>query len=160
MSGPLDNPKLERFAQEYVACGCIGAEAYRRAYGVDKSPNPDKRAYDLLNKNPDLQRRITELQSEVKSDRIMSANELAEYLTEAARTPVNNIDGDSMFAQEISHTERGTTVKSVSKLRALELLSKIRGYLAPDRLEVTEIREPIAELRKRVKSAKGRHARE
>lgn len=123
---PLDDTRHERFAvmvaegkpatQAYVDVYCCTLEnAERNAYRV--------RDYDGVNQ------RVKYLQSQAASAKIMSQREAMEYLSDAVRTPIGEIDENSPLAQEVEYKEDGSRkVKSVPKLGAIEQLAKLAGW--------------------------------
>lgn len=123
----LDNPRHERFANE-VAKGKKGAEAYRTVYGQDLK-NPRGQASDLIRDNKDISERIKELQALGTSEDVMTLREELEYLTRAILTPLDQIDESSVLCQRAKYSETGRELWMVDKLRALELLARLKGEL-------------------------------
>lgn len=118
-------PKQEKFCQEYIRCG-NASEAYRRAYDA-KNMKPETinvKAVELL-KNGKVSVRLSELNAEIKSKAIASAQEVQELLTKLLRgeemeqVPMS-LDGEFYMA------EKKITPKD--RIKAGETLAKMRGY--------------------------------
>ena len=113
------NPKQERFCSEYVTCGNAAA-AYRQAYGTTSDGTARANASKLL-RNQKIQTRIAELQSEVASAAVCTAQEIQERLTSIARREQT----DTVYLPNGTCAQRPTAVRD--SIRALELLAKIHG---------------------------------
>lgn len=123
----LDNPRHEKFAQA-VAKGAKGAVAYRDVYGKHLKA-PRSMASDLVRDNPDISERIKELQAESNTAQVLTLQQEKEYLTRAILTPLDQIDESSILCQRVKYSETGREIWMVDKLRAMELLAKLKGEL-------------------------------
>ena len=112
-------PKQEKFCIEYVASG-NAASAYRLAYGTLNEATSRSNASKLL-RNPAVQTRIQELQAQVASAAVCTAQEIQERLTSIARREQT----DTVYLPNGTCAQRPTAVRD--SIRALELLAKISG---------------------------------
>lgn len=130
----LDNPRHEAFCQ-HVAKGFKGAEAYREVYGKDRK-NARGGASDLIRDNPDISARIKELSARSAEGAVMTLREEMEFLTRAILTPIDQIDETHVLCQRVKRTDAGTEFWSVDKLRAMELLARLKKELSDKPLNV------------------------
>jgi hypothetical protein len=131
--GPLDNPRHEAFAQA-VASGMQGAQAYRKVYG-DHLKNPRSQASDLLKDNPDISERVKEIQDTGAKGAVMTLQQEMEYLTKAILTPIDQIDETSILCQRVKNSDSGRELWMVDKLRAMEMLIRLKGEFAADKVQ-------------------------
>ena len=73
----------ENFCLEYVRSG-NAAQAYKAAYSVTNTGTAKANGSRLL-KNPAVQSRIAELQAQVENEKICTAREIQERLSQIAR---------------------------------------------------------------------------
>lgn len=130
----LDNPRHEAFAQA-VASGMKGAGAYRKVYG-EQVKSPRSQASDLM-KDPDISQRVREIVGKGISGAVMTLQQELEYLTRAIVTPIDQIDETSPLCQRAKYSETGRELWMVDKLRAMELLIRLKGEFAADKVAVT-----------------------
>lgn len=138
----LDNPRHEKFAQG-LAKGMTGSKAYRHAYG-DQVKAPRQQAHDLL-KDTDISRRVKELQGKAASGDVMTLQQEMEYLTKAILTPIDQIDETSIFCQRVKHSETGRELWMVDKLRAMEMLIRLKGEFAAEKVELSGLLKTTSE---------------
>jgi hypothetical protein len=74
-------------------------------------------------------------------DRIVSKQELLEFLTQVIRTPAGAIDKHDPLCQSFKETEKEHAIRLPDKLRATEQICKIMGWDAPEKVE-EEIKTP------------------
>lgn len=123
-------PKQEKFCQEYIQCG-NASEAYRRAYNSEnmKSDTINRRAKELMD-NGKIKARLQELNAEIKSDAIASAQEVQEILTKLLRGEINEecvvVESTGDYQSEARIIEKQATPKD--RIKAGEALAKMRGY--------------------------------
>lgn len=129
----LTNPRHEAFAQA-IARGVKIATAYTEVYGPHVK-HPNDNAAHLLRRFPQVSARVAELQAKSAEGAVMSLREKLEFLTKAVLTPANQINGSSPLCQRIKPNGE---IHMVDKLRALELLARLKG-------EFTTTREPEVE---------------
>ena len=113
------NPKQEIFCFEYVKSGNATA-AYSVAYGTTNESSAAAKASALLRK-PNIQERLTEIQSEIASEKIASATEVQERLSAIARREIT----EEVILSSGERVQRQVAIKDV--LKALEILCKIHG---------------------------------
>lgn len=111
-------PKQERFCVEYLSTG-NAAEAYQRAYGGGRDSARTK-ASALLRK-ANIQARLSELQAEVVSEKILTATEIQERLSSIARRELY----ETITLPNGEQVQKQTSIKD--SCRALELLAKVNG---------------------------------
>lgn len=123
-------PKQEKFCQEYIQCG-NASEAYRRAYKADKMKTETihKRSGELM-QNGAVAGRISELNAEIKSKAIASAEEIQETLTKLLRGEIQEecvtVEGVGDGCSEARIIKKQVTPKD--RIKAGETLAKMRGY--------------------------------
>lgn len=113
------NPMQERFCIEYVASG-NGKASYMKAFEVTNSGTARVNASKLL-KNPEVQERLKELQSEIESQKICAASEIQERLSSIARRELY----ETITLPTGQQVQKQTSIRD--SVRALELLAKING---------------------------------
>lgn len=111
-------PKQEKFCVEYLSTS-NAAEAYQRAYGGGRDSARTK-ASALLRK-ANIQARLSELQAEVVSEKILTAQEIQERLSSIARREATEIVTLPNGAQ----VQKQTSIRDAT--RALEILAKVNG---------------------------------
>jgi phage terminase small subunit len=113
----LKNIRHEKFCLLYVICG-NASRAYREAGYPSK--NPDVNASRLL-VNAEIQNRITELKPKI----------------ELINDPKpRNREGLIEWLEDLMNRPADEPVKWSDKLRAAEIIARISGYNAADRVEV------------------------
>ncbi|MCM1338785.1 MAG: terminase small subunit [Muribaculaceae bacterium] len=123
-------PKQEKFCQEYIQCG-NASEAYRRAYNATnmKPEVINVKAVELL-KNGKVSVRLSELNAEIKSKAIASAEEIQETLTKLLRGEIEEecvtVEGTGDGCSEARIIRKQVTPKD--RIKAGETLAKMRGY--------------------------------
>ena len=105
MSGPLKNPRHERFAQA-LATGMTQDAAYREA-----NYKPDRRHASRLATNGDIQARVAELQERAAEKAVVTKAWVLEKLKENVERAMNS----------------GETYNPMAANKALELLGKEMG---------------------------------
>lgn len=125
------NEKQSRFCIEYVCCG-IAREAYQRAFGgTDATARVNS---TKLMKNPAIQDRIREIQSELASAKIATAQEVQERLTQILRRELS----DTVYLPNGTSIERPAQIRDV--LKAAEMLAKVQGlFISKAELEITNL---------------------
>lgn len=140
MEGPLKNARHERFAV-LVAGGSTQADAYREVWPGSmrwKDKSVHEKASKLAAK---VGPRVVELQQAAAARADYKKDRMVEYLVSVMETPVDDVSGNSKLAQEVSDEVRGETlfrkVKMPAKLQAADMLCKILGFYAPERVDGT-----------------------
>lgn len=129
----LDNPRHESFAQA-VASGMKGVDAHRKVYGDSKSA---RQRASLLLTNNDIAQRVSELSGQAATGMVMTLQQEMEYLTRAILTPLDGIDETNILCQRAKYTKAGREIWMVDKLRAMELLARLKKELSQDVANVT-----------------------
>lgn len=122
MSGPLENPRHERFAQG-LAKGLSATEAYEKAGYKPDQPNSSR-----LTLNDMVRKRVEELQSRIVENVILTKEWVIERLIENANRAMQAVaaaDGEYKYDGSVAN-------------KALELLGKEVGMFV-DRAEVVNI---------------------
>lgn len=123
-------PKQEKFCQEYVQCG-NASEAYRRAYNAAnmKTETIHRKAKEVID-NGNVSARISELNAEIKSKAIASAEEVQELLTKLLRGEIDEecvvVESVGDYQSEARIVKKQVTPKD--RIKAGETLAKMRGY--------------------------------
>lgn len=113
------NPKQERFCIEYLKSG-HASSAYKAAFGIDNDGTARANSSRLL-KSAAIQKRLSELQAEINSDKIVSAQEVQERLSAIARREVY----ETLTLPTGQQVQKQTSIRDAT--RALELLARISG---------------------------------
>lgn len=125
------SPKQDKFCTEYITCG-IAREAYQRAFGGNEH-TARVNASKLLQR-PAIQQRIRELQAELASAKIITAQELQERLTRIARREETEV----VYLPNGTQVERPAQIRD--SLKALEMLAKINGlFLNRTELDIRDV---------------------
>ena len=139
----LKNPKYEAFAV-LRAMGWPMAKAYVEIMGrhKDSAGAPEKRALawersSVLNKRKDVAARIRELQEQAAEKANWSKARMISYLESVLETPASALDPDNPIVEEIYATSEGMRMKTFSKTEAARLLSKLCGWEAPEKREIS-----------------------
>ena len=135
------NERQRKFCLQLVR-GNSQAEAYRRAGYASASPDVEA---SVLASKPSVAKYLDYLRENAETNAICSLAEAKEFLAAIVRTPVGEVDERHSLAQEVRRNADGTVhVKMPGKVEALRELSRIEGWNAPEKVEVTS--DPISEL--------------
>lgn len=150
--------KQENFCNYYLECG-NASEAYRRAYSCEKMKPEiiNIKACELLGSGK-VAVRVRELQAALQARSDLNKDEAVNILTNIARANVVDMleikrtENYRVFLikdlsklpvhfqlaiQSVKSTDRGFEVKMYSKIDALDRLSKIMGWDAPEKRDIT-----------------------
>ena len=116
-------PKQEAFCMAYAKCG-NATQAYNEA-SAPKSDNIAAAASARLLRNVKIQSRLQEIRQKIEDDKIMGPKEMQQILTGIARQTARDPDGKAP--------------KYNDALKAAELLAKMQGAFAPDKVELTQM---------------------
>lgn len=122
--------KQEKFCQEYIQCG-NASEAYRQSYDIGemKPETINRKAKELMD-NGKITARLQELNAEIKSKAIASAEEIQETLTKLLRGEIEEecvtVEGIGEGRSEARIITKQVTPKD--RIKAGETLAKMRGY--------------------------------
>lgn len=156
--------KQEKFCNYYLECG-NASEAYRRAYSCEKmkSETINIKASELLNSGK-VSVRVKELQAALQSRSDLNKDEAVNILTNIARANVVDMleikrtkeyriflvkdltrlpISFQLAIQSVKSTDKGFEVKMYSKIDALDRLSKMMGWDAPEKKDITSNGNPI-----------------
>lgn len=120
------NSQQIKFCHEYVNNGCNGTQAYLKAYKSCKKEKTAMANASRLLRNDKVLSYIEELQEELKSKAIMSAQERMEWLTKVVKGEELDVytrldfDNGEMIA---GHKEADIN----TKIKALDTLNKMSG---------------------------------
>ncbi|WFE85003.1 terminase small subunit [Parabacteroides chongii] len=158
--------KQENFCNYYLECG-NASEAYRRAYSCSKMKDEsvNSRAYELL-KRSEIAARVKHLQKELRDRSDLNKDEAVGILTNIARANVVDMleirrtanfrvflikdlsklpVSFQLAIQSVKSTDKGFEVKMYSKIDALDRLSKMMGWDAPEKKDITSNGNPIGQ---------------
>lgn len=159
----LDNPSHEAFAQE-LAKGKHSVDAYRVVKGNKTGARVVGPRWAKL---PNVAARVLELQKATSAGNVLSALERREFLARCVRADLNALDlaadGDLIQEKITTETEHGVTVKVKlpGKRECVMSDAELAGELKTG-VSVSisvDVREPLDQLRERLKTAQPRHAR-
>ena len=136
------NDRQRRFADRIVA-GDTATAAYFKAFPRCKSKSTAEQEGCKLLKNPKVAAFIQELrewdEDVMQSERIITKQELLQFLTKTIRTAAGAIDRDDPLCQSYKDTVRQYSstheIKLPDKLRAAERICKIMGWDSPEKFE-------------------------
>jgi len=90
----------------------------------------------LLN-NPKFKQYITWMRRDRDSSTTLSMQEKREFLAKVIRTPIGEVEVDSMLAQEVTLSPDGSMkIKMPSKTDALKIDNAMMGHDAPKKIDV------------------------
>jgi hypothetical protein len=133
------NSRQKKFCSLYVHGETAGniAQSHRKAGYICPTIEGHGGNGIRLLRSERIQKEIAKLREKAFSREALSYAEKRSYLARCVRTPVGELHEGSDLAQEVTITEskEGTSrrVKSVDKLRALELDSRLAGDFYADR---------------------------
>ncbi len=121
-------PKQKRFCEEYVACG-IAQEAARRVGYAENTARI--KAHKWLAKDS-FKNYIAELNNKVSSEKIASAQEIQEILTQMARGQMNEecVASESIGGGGFQPTIVEKAITPKDRQKAAETLAKIKGMFS------------------------------
>lgn len=126
-SKPLKNALQERFAQGVARGEKADMVVYQEVYQCTR--DAAEASASRVRGYAGVAKRIEYLQEKAASAKVMSQREAMEWLSDAVRTPIAEIDEQSPLAQEVEYKEDGSRkIKSVPKLGAIEQLAKLAGW--------------------------------
>jgi phage terminase small subunit len=146
------NDRQRRFADRIVD-GDAATAAYFKAFPRCKSKSTAAQEGCKLLKNPKVAAFIQELrewdEDVMQSERIITKQELLEFLTRTIRTAAGAIDRDDPLCQSYKDTvgQYSSTheIKLPDKLKAAERVCKIMGWDAPEKIEDATAPKPPTE---------------
>lgn len=151
-SQPLENDRWEAFAVGIAIERLNATKAYLAAYPDTEYEAAMVSACRLIRKT-NVSDRIHQLRSESRLPSFLSLSEKREFLASAVRTPVGEIDEQSVLAQKITRRKINSgdgpeiieeKIEMVSKLAALELDAKLAGELSGPVVNVSIRLESVA----------------
>jgi phage terminase small subunit len=111
----------QAFCQEYVNNGSNGTQAYMKAYKTCKKESTAMASASRLLRNVKVKEYIDELQQELKSKAIMTAEERMEWLTKVIKGEIKHTSYDG----------NGNSYESEAyindKMKAIDILNKMDG---------------------------------
>tara|TARA_B110000858_G_scaffold14964_1_gene15056 strand:- start:56 stop:661 length:606 start_codon:yes stop_codon:yes gene_type:complete len=141
-------PQEQRFLQEYATCGVI-VDAMRATCAVEDINRPDASlvtsAVTIL-KKPIAKQYMAKLQDRLEELGVASLLNTQLFLSSAMTTPLEDIDASHPLCQTRTVTTTtnrdGTESKvekfaMVDKLKATEMLNKMKGWEAPKEVNIT-----------------------
>ena len=122
------SPQREKFCCEFISCG-NAREAYKLAF-PSVSDNTARANASRLLADTRIQARLKELQSETVNEKIISSQELQEFLTRVVRRELT----EELYLPSGEKVERPNSVRDA--LKAAETLARISGLFAATKQEV------------------------
>jgi phage terminase small subunit len=124
----------KRFA-DGVLSGLHAGRAYEAAGYNSTGSTADVCASQLLRK-PKVSEYIENIKTKATSDLVMSIKERKEWLTGGIKVPLSEVDSSSTYCVEEINTEGMTKIKKVDPIRAMDMLNKMDGAYAAEKVEV------------------------
>ena len=144
------NPFMVKFCLMYVSGQYrFATQCYRACLSPEEADLMSNKAVgsatDKLLSYPPVKNYLRALMAKLEEIGVATLAEVKMFMTDAIRTPINEIDGDSPLCQkkvvkEIT-TKKGdrivtTTYESVNKMDAVKTLGNMSGWNAPLKLDV------------------------
>ena len=70
---------------------------------------------------------------------IMSLRDRKIWLSDAVRTPLGEIDENHPLCTEMTATETGTKIKKADPLKSMDILNKLEGDYAAEKVELSAL---------------------
>ncbi len=121
-----------KFCEEYVNNGSNGTQAYLIAYKSCKKEETAMASASRLLRNVKVKEYIQELQEELKSKAIMTAQERMEWLSKVVKGDIKHTsyDGNGNFYENEAYIS--------DKMKAIDILNKMDGnYTIPIKGSIT-----------------------
>lgn len=120
-------PKQERFIQEFIKCGNATQSAISAGYSKKTANEQASRLLAKVN----IQKRLKELQEQVKNDKIMDARQMQEVLTsiilQQSEEEVLMVEGCGDGISEV--VKKKKTASQADRIKAIQLLARMQGVL-------------------------------
>lgn len=120
-------PKQERFIQEFIKCGNATQSAINAGYSKKTANEQASRLLAKVN----IQKRLKELQEQVKNDKIMDARQMQEVLTsiilQQSEEEVLMVEGCGDGISEV--VKKKKTASQADRIKAIQLLARMQGVL-------------------------------
>lgn len=120
----LENQFHEKFAQ-LIFEGKTAVEAYRTTMGEGKAG--ERTVGSRWFARVDVKARVAELTERAAKGRVLTKRDEMEFLTQVIMTPVGDLTQNSHLCQSYSKDGDKLTVKMPDKMRAIEILAKMKG---------------------------------
>jgi phage terminase small subunit len=138
MNPPTDplNPRERAFVDAYIVSG-QATDAYRKAgYAATTARAANVGAHKILHR-PRVAAAIAAERAALRAASRMTKEDAIDWLCDAIRTPIGEIDEKNQLAQEWTVEEVGelttkTKLKMVPKLESLKQLALMLGWNAPE----------------------------
>ena len=135
--------------------GLSGVEAYLDAFDSKNRAIATRKA-SVLKQKPKIAAAIQAVEEFLDMSGVATKREICMYLTRAINDPASVIDKHSPLAQDIISEEIDDTgrevvkIKTVDKLKAADMLAKMRGFYEPEKINVdtTGLKDLITMVRK------------
>lgn len=127
------NPRQRKFVELFTG-GLEPTEAYVAA---GYSPKGASGAACKLQAIASVKDAIAVERARLRKASQMSKDDALDWLAGVVRTPVGEVDGKSVYAQEVQVSEFGTKIKMAGKMEAIEKLAKMLGWYEPEKVEHT-----------------------
>ena len=124
----------KRFA-DGVLSGLPAGRAYEQAGYTQTGAGADSAASALI-RNHKVSEYIESIKSKTESKLIMSITERKEWLTRGITTPLSDVDESSDLCVESISSEVMAKIKKVDPLRAMDILNKMDGAYAAEKVDV------------------------
>lgn len=136
MSGPLKNPRHEKFAV-LVAGGSTQSDAYREVYPGSKmwkDKSVHEKSAQLAAK---VRSRVDELKQAVADQVSVTKAKTIEFLASIMQTPVGELHDKSPIAQKIRVRPDGTVeIEMPSKIAAVAEMAKMLGWYEAEKKDL------------------------
>ena len=148
----LKNPRWEKFCQALVLLG-NQAEAYRRAgYRKERTPHDIAVGASRLMTFDGIKQRISQLRAKALLCHDLNREELARFYSSVIVTPVGQVDANHPLAQSVEITDKGIKIRLPDKNAAAAGLSRLHGWDAAERVDLT-LTNPLTDYLRALRSA-------
>jgi hypothetical protein len=134
MTKPL-SAQQKKLAQA-KALGLSDVAACKKARYKSKSSEAASNQVARMMSNDEYLAYYANLIEKTESDAVMSIKERKEWLTGGIKVPLSEVDSSSTYCVEEINTEGMTKIKKVDPIRAMDMLNKMDGAYAAEKVEV------------------------
>jgi len=142
---PLSNQRWEKFCQA-ITSGKSCAASYKSAYEDSSQRAAESSAFDLL-RNPRVQQRIKWIQDQLSEHCLITKKQRLDYAFEVLMSTCADMTPENPIVQSWKRTRKTVgrgedaeeweteEIKICDKMRALDIINKMLGDYAPEKIE-------------------------
>lgn len=142
-----DPPELTERQQKFCEIVAMGTMSIAKAWMASghecKNLVVAQKAASRARALPHIKAYLADLNAERRENCILTKEEMERYLSRAILTPAGEVDESSELCESYEDADGKVKVKMPSKIRAAEILAKLRGYFAPEQISVQGMDEML-----------------